>query len=300
MAKYMTDEDWKKFPNFKKSEFKCKCNGKYCNGYPSKIAYSLVEILQKTRDKYNKPITITSGLRCKKHNKAVGGVSTSKHMIGQAADFSFTGMNKNEVIKWLKTQSNYNYAYTNSTNMKGAVHIDTKLVSEPVVSTVSRDMTQNQVKVNAKNLSVRVEPSTSSERIGSAKTNGIYNYYETKKDNKYTWYKISDNQWIANNGKYLTIYEKQEEDSINTAINYEELYNNALSNINELNDKIKSLQVDLNNSNKYVKELETKLSNLQEQNNDLIQNIDNEKNSIKFTYKAYKIYLNENEILEIY
>ena len=43
-------------------------------------------ILQPLRDKYGKPITVTSGYRCKALNKAVGGVSTSQHLKGEAAD----------------------------------------------------------------------------------------------------------------------------------------------------------------------------------------------------------------------
>lgn len=35
----------------------------------------------------NKPITITSGYRCKELNRAVGGVATSQHQNGCAADF---------------------------------------------------------------------------------------------------------------------------------------------------------------------------------------------------------------------
>ena len=34
----------------------------------------------------NKPITITSGYRCKELNRAVGGVATSQHQCGCAAD----------------------------------------------------------------------------------------------------------------------------------------------------------------------------------------------------------------------
>lgn len=44
------------------------------------------EILQPIRNKYGKPIIISSGFRNKKLNKAVGGVSSSQHLTGQAAD----------------------------------------------------------------------------------------------------------------------------------------------------------------------------------------------------------------------
>lgn len=44
------------------------------------------DILQKIRDKYGKPLIVTSGFRCEKLNKAVGGVRTSQHCKGEAAD----------------------------------------------------------------------------------------------------------------------------------------------------------------------------------------------------------------------
>ena len=48
---------------------------------------ALVEnVLQPLRDAYGKPITINSGYRCPALNKAVGGVATSQHTKGQAAD----------------------------------------------------------------------------------------------------------------------------------------------------------------------------------------------------------------------
>lgn len=43
-------------------------------------------VLQPIRDKWGKPLIVNSGYRCKELNKAVGGVSTSQHLIGQAAD----------------------------------------------------------------------------------------------------------------------------------------------------------------------------------------------------------------------
>ncbi|MCH5226836.1 MAG: peptidase M15 [Muribaculaceae bacterium] len=45
-----------------------------------------IEILQPIRTKYGEPIRITSGFRCKALNSAVGGVSNSQHLNGEAAD----------------------------------------------------------------------------------------------------------------------------------------------------------------------------------------------------------------------
>lgn len=44
------------------------------------------EILQPVRNRWEKPITVTSGYRSRAVNKAVGGVATSQHMSGEAAD----------------------------------------------------------------------------------------------------------------------------------------------------------------------------------------------------------------------
>ena len=43
-------------------------------------------VLDPLREAYGRPIIVTSGFRCPKLNKAVGGASSSQHMLGQAAD----------------------------------------------------------------------------------------------------------------------------------------------------------------------------------------------------------------------
>ena len=43
-------------------------------------------VLDPLREKYGKPITVTSGYRCPSVNKAVGGEPTSQHTKGEAAD----------------------------------------------------------------------------------------------------------------------------------------------------------------------------------------------------------------------
>lgn len=45
------------------------------------------KVLQPIREKYGKPIIISSGFRCEKLNKAIGGSPTSEHRYGMAADF---------------------------------------------------------------------------------------------------------------------------------------------------------------------------------------------------------------------
>lgn len=50
-------------------------------------------VLDPIRDRICTPIIITSGYRCPKVNKLVGGVNNSQHMSGCAADFHVRGFN---------------------------------------------------------------------------------------------------------------------------------------------------------------------------------------------------------------
>ena len=46
----------------------------------------VINVLDPLREKWGKPIRVTSGYRCQKLNEAVGGVRNSQHLKGQAAD----------------------------------------------------------------------------------------------------------------------------------------------------------------------------------------------------------------------
>lgn len=54
-------------------------------------------VLQPIRDKRGSAITVNSGFRCDKLNKAVGGAKNSQHRLGQAADITLGNprLNKN-------------------------------------------------------------------------------------------------------------------------------------------------------------------------------------------------------------
>lgn len=77
---------WKGIRYFTRAEFKCKCGGRFCNGYPVEIDMNMVKIADEIRNRIGKPIQINSGIRCKTHNANVGGVSNSQHLYGNAAD----------------------------------------------------------------------------------------------------------------------------------------------------------------------------------------------------------------------
>ena len=71
-------------------------NEKGINNKPSvremvNLVYLAAYVLEPLRKAMGKPIIISSGFRCERLNKAVGGVSNSQHMKGQAADIDIQG-----------------------------------------------------------------------------------------------------------------------------------------------------------------------------------------------------------------
>ena len=73
---------WDHIKHFKPEELACPCCG-VCA-----VDKKLVIKLDQLREKVGFPIIITSGYRCPKHNKEVGGKPDSAHIKGLAADIS--------------------------------------------------------------------------------------------------------------------------------------------------------------------------------------------------------------------
>lgn len=59
-------------------------------------------VLQPLREKLGKPITVNSCYRCPKLNTAVGGVKTSQHCNGQAADIEIMGMSNYDLACYIR------------------------------------------------------------------------------------------------------------------------------------------------------------------------------------------------------
>ena len=119
----------KDIKHFSMAEMRCKCGGKYCAGYPAVINKQLMKNLDYLREKDGHAITITSGLRCKQHNKNEGGATGSYHTKGQAADIvssSLTGTKakRKALVRRWKTFKKNHYAYSDSGAMGNAVHLD--------------------------------------------------------------------------------------------------------------------------------------------------------------------------------
>ena len=70
---------------------------------PIFISPELVEILQKIRDHFGKPVNINSAYRTPVHNKKVGGATYSQHLYGMAADISISGVHPKTVAAYVET-----------------------------------------------------------------------------------------------------------------------------------------------------------------------------------------------------
>lgn len=113
---------WDNIKHFKKEEFTCKCGCGMNN-----IDLRLVKILDDIRESFGKPCVVTSGCRCAKHNKNVGGVQGSRHVLGKAADIYIQGVHTNDLLTYTKNlvaTNKLRYTYTNGSNMNGVVHVD--------------------------------------------------------------------------------------------------------------------------------------------------------------------------------
>jgi uncharacterized protein YcbK (DUF882 family) len=63
-----------------------------------RINIKLIIMLEQLRARLcDKPITVTSGYRCLKHNAAVGGINNSQHLLGNASDIVIAGVPPGQV-----------------------------------------------------------------------------------------------------------------------------------------------------------------------------------------------------------
>lgn len=89
------DGDKQLSTNFKVREFACSDGSD-----PIFIAPKLVEVLQKIRTHFGKPVTINSAYRTVGKNKAVGGATYSQHLYGTAADITVSGVTPKQVAAY--------------------------------------------------------------------------------------------------------------------------------------------------------------------------------------------------------
>ena len=64
-------------------------------------------VLEKIRNHFGRPLTVNSGYRGPKLNKAIGGAKNSQHMTGQAADIEIAGMDNKILFCWIRDNLDY-------------------------------------------------------------------------------------------------------------------------------------------------------------------------------------------------
>lgn len=102
---------WDEIEFFDREEFRCKCGGKYCNGFPAEPKEQMVRIVNQLRKNLGVPITIVSGLRCQDWNRIQGGVDNSQHMYGEASDIWAQGKSQATVEAELDRIGGVRYHY---------------------------------------------------------------------------------------------------------------------------------------------------------------------------------------------
>ena len=121
MPERQSDDFWQEIRYFTREEFRCKCGGRFCEGYPAEMKRMAVVIADRARAYFGAPGHVVSGLRCRQHNANSGGVENSQHMSGEAVDLRIDGVGADALLAYVKQQPEVRYAYKiNSTN----VHFD--------------------------------------------------------------------------------------------------------------------------------------------------------------------------------
>ena len=77
---------WDEIEFFAREEFRCKCGGKYCNGFPAEPHEATVRYADAIRKRLGKAVPVNSGVRCRTWNAIQDGVANSNHMGGGAVD----------------------------------------------------------------------------------------------------------------------------------------------------------------------------------------------------------------------
>ena len=84
---------WDDIKYFTRAECRCKCGGRYCNGYPAQMAEETMRMADEIRRRAGVPLNVNSALRCPPWNTHESGVATSLHQYGRAIDLAPIGGN---------------------------------------------------------------------------------------------------------------------------------------------------------------------------------------------------------------
>lgn len=97
----------------------CSCG--QCGGFPVEPSEKLMRLADKVRTAAGRPMVPTSTVRCDAHNRAVGGVDTSRHKKGTAMDFCIPGMSAGQALEIVRGFPEVVFCYAIDGS---AVHMD--------------------------------------------------------------------------------------------------------------------------------------------------------------------------------
>ena len=96
------------------------------------LEYGVQMVLDPLRRIHQKPIIITSGYRCEKLNKAVGGVANSWHTKGNAADIRIKDENEaREIFDILKTLPSVDTVLFEHSRQSQWIHVQWDMTKTP-------------------------------------------------------------------------------------------------------------------------------------------------------------------------
>lgn len=97
------------------------------NTPPASVVVNLTRlhdnVMKKIRIALGVPIYITSGYRCQKLNKEVGGKSNSQHTKGMACDFTVKGQSCEAIFNWIKKNCVFDQLILEQVNGAKWVHV---------------------------------------------------------------------------------------------------------------------------------------------------------------------------------
>lgn len=102
---------------FHSKEVECRCGCGLCEMDPK-----LMWALNRLRHELGRPVVVTSGHRCAKHNAAVGGRVNSFHLTGRAVDIRTATAKE----RWETLRLAFRLGFTGIGIGKGFVHLDVR------------------------------------------------------------------------------------------------------------------------------------------------------------------------------
>ena len=102
---------WDEIRYFSRQEPYIGCSCGQCGGFPVEPSEKLMRLADSVRAAAGRPMVPTSTVRCRAHNKAVGGVENSRHLLGKAMDFSIPGWSADRTLALVRQQKAARYAY---------------------------------------------------------------------------------------------------------------------------------------------------------------------------------------------